>query len=311
MGPIMLVFFAAVFYLDELMGGVRLPDFLLPIGRTFNHERFPAGTAIFPVIVAIALFAAREMTAILAGKGIQASKRVMTFAALLGLFITAFVPDEIPGRAGGAGAAGAAIVSFSAAAVLAFSMIFYARNRSVQGIVAAAGGALLAFVYLGLMFGAMVAIRREHTAWLLLWTLITTKSCDIGAYFTGRAIGRHKLIPWLSPGKTWEGLAGGLLFSTLVGYAGIVLLNRTVDLSMPPLWACLVPGFVFGLVGQAGDLMESVFKRDAAIKDSGALVPGMGGVLDVLDSVLLVAPLAYWWLRVGVSYGWLIKTPPL
>jgi phosphatidate cytidylyltransferase len=305
MGPVIFIFVASVFLLDELMGGKPLPAFLEGLGRLFGIQKIPAGLAMFPVIVAIDLFAAREMSTILIGKGIHGSKRVMTFAAILGLLVTALVPDNIPG------AAGAAIISMSAAAVLAFSMVFYARNRSVQGIVAAAGGALLAFVYLGLMFGAMLAIRREHSAFILLWALVVTKSCDIGAYFTGRAIGRHKLIPWLSPGKTWEGLWGGLAFSTLIAYLGLLLLEKTIHISLPPWWACLVPGVLFGAVGQAGDLMESVFKRDAAIKDSGAVVPGMGGVLDVLDSVLLVSPLAYWWLRIMADKGWMVPQAPL
>jgi len=304
MGPVIFIFVASVFLLDELMAGKPFPPFLEGLARLFKLTTIPAGLAMFPAVVAIDIFAAREMSTILLGKGIQGSKRVMTFAAILGLLVSALVPTDTPGPAG------AAIVSMAAAAVLAFSMVFYARNRSVQGIVAASGGALLAFVYLGLMFGAMLAIRREHSAFILLWALVTTKSCDIGAYFTGRAIGKHKLIPWLSPGKTWEGLWGGLAFSTLVGYLGLLLLERTIHITLPPWWACLVPGFLFGAVGQAGDLMESVFKRDAAIKDSGAVVPGMGGVLDVLDSVLLVSPIAYWWLRIMADKGWLVPILP-
>ena len=296
MGPVILVFVVSVFLLDELMEGRPMPGFLGWMGL----ERIPSGAAMFPAIVAIGIFAALELSAILTNKGILASKRVMSGAATLGLVVTTFVPDSFPG------ATGAAIFSMAAAAVLAFSMVFYSRHRSVEGVVAAAGGALLAFVYLGLMFGALLAIRREHSAWVLLWVLVVTKSCDIGAYFTGRAIGKHKLIPWLSPGKTWEGLMGGLALSTLVSYLGLLLLERG-GITVPPLWACLVPGVLFGVVGQAGDLMESVFKRDAAVKDSGATVPGMGGVLDVLDSVLLVGPLAYWWLWILEAKGYFVS----
>jgi phosphatidate cytidylyltransferase len=300
MGPLMILFVLGVFLLDEILEGERLPESF----RALGLSTVPAGVAIFPVLVGIAFLGARELATIVTSKAIAASKRVMTFAAVLGLLIAAFVPDHIPGGAG------AAVISMSAAAVLAFAMVYYARNRSVQGIVAAAGCALLAFVYLGLMFGALVAIRREHSAWVLFWVLLVTKSCDIGAYFTGRAIGRHKLIPWLSPGKTWEGLIGGLLFATLISYLGSLLLIRTLGLTDVPLYLMLIPGFLFGAVGQAGDLMESVFKRDAALKDSGATVPGMGGVLDVLDSVLLVCPLAYWWLRILSTHGYFVQPPP-
>jgi phosphatidate cytidylyltransferase len=296
MGPLMLLFVAGIFLLDEIMERRPMPAFLDWTGL----DHIPSGAAMFPVVVVIGIFAALELAAILSHKGIQASKRVMASAATLGILVTTFVPDRLPG------AAGAAIFAMAAASVLAFSMVFYARNRSVEGVVAASGGALLAFVYLGLMFGALLAIRREHSAWIVLWVLVVTKSCDIGAYFTGRAIGRHKLIPWLSPGKTWEGLFGGLVLSTLVSYLGLRLLYSSTGMTIPPTWLCLLPGVLFGLVGQAGDLMESVFKRDAAMKDSGATVPGMGGVLDVLDSVLLVCPLAYWWLRILEGKGYFV-----
>jgi len=163
--------------------------------------------------------------------------------------------------------------------------------------VGAAGGTLLAYVYLGLMLGFIVAIRREHSGWLLLWVLVATKSCDIGAYFAGRAFGRHKLIVWLSPGKTWEGLAGGVAVSSLVGGLGVYAL-RAIDPEtlIGPAFGALA-GCVFGLVGQMGDLIASLFKRDAGIKDAGAVLPGFGGVLDVLDSPLLVLPVAYWLIK--------------
>jgi phosphatidate cytidylyltransferase len=117
------------------------------------------------------------------------------------------------------------------------------------------------------------------------------KSTDIGAYFGGRALGRHKLIPWLSPGKTWEGLVCGVLTAGLVG----ALLARWIHLPTFPLpwWKGFVFGMVIGGIGQLGDLLESLMKRDAEVKDSGKLIPGFGGVLDVIDSPLLAAPFAY------------------
>src|SRR5262249_23507982 len=123
--------------------------------------------------------------------------------------------------------------------------------------------------------------------------------CDIGAYFTGKAIGRHKLIPWLSPGKTWEGLFGGIAAAALVA-AGAAALYRhclgTNGIGLMPCGYAAFVGALFAIAGQAGDLLESVLKRDAGVKDSGQALPGMGGVLDVLDSILLTAPLAFWML---------------
>ena len=166
---------------------------------------------------------------------------------------------------------------------------------------------MFAFVYLGLMFGFLLALRREHSAWVVAGVLLITKSCDIGAYFTGRSIGRHKLIPWLSPGKTWEGLFGGIVTAGLVAVGALWLYRRSFGVTgigaMQWPYAALVGG-LFALSGQAGDLLESVFKRDAGVKDSGQSLPGFGGVLDVLDSILLTAPVAFWWLT-----GWRDNSP--
>ena len=120
---------------------------------------------------------------------------------------------------------------------------------------------------------------------------------------TGTLLGRHKLIPWVSPGKTWEGLVGGLVLSGGVAMLAIVLSRQVADdprfhqLAEMPLWRAAFIGILFGITGQAGDLLASVLKRDARLKDSGHSLPGFGGVLDVVDSVLLVAPVAFWALK--------------
>jgi len=186
---------------------------------------------------------------------------------------------------------------------LLLSLLFYSRHRTVEGVVAAAGGTLLSFVYLGLMFGFVLAIRREHSVWLLFWVILTTKASDIGAFATGKAIGKHKLILWLSPGKTWEGLYGGIALSAAVGAAGIAGLNQWQSEPVPPAWTGAIAGVLFGLTGVVGDLIASLFKRDAGLKDSSQVLPGFGGVLDVLDSALLVAPVAYWWIHLVHGAG--------
>ncbi len=297
LGPILIVTVGGAFYLDEMLEGRAMPSVFSWTGL----DHIPPGILMFPVIAGITILASRELAGILASRGVAGSKRVVTVAALAGLVCSTFIPK------GFTGTDGAAIVAIVAVLVLALSMVFYARHRSVEWIIAATGGALLSFVYLGLMFGSMLTIRHDHSALVVLWIILVTKSCDMGAYFTGRAIGKHKLIPWLSPGKTWEGLWGGLAVSTLMGYLGLLLLHKVIEISMPPVLLALIPGAVFGFVGQVGDLMESAFKRDAGRKDSGSTLPGMGGVLDVLDSVLLVCPLAYWWLTLMHAHGYMVK----
>ena len=130
-------------------------------------------------------------------------------------------------------------------------------------------------------------LRFDHSAWILGGAVLTAKSCDIGAYFTGRAIGSRKLIPWLSPGKTWEGLLGGVAIAALVG--GLLALASShlpaESDHLSPLVGTVL-GAVLGLLGQAGDLAESLLKRAAGAKDSGRILPGMGGVFDVMDSLL-------------------------
>ncbi len=128
----------------------------------------------------------------------------------------------------------------------------------------------------------------------LTLAIFVPKCCDIGAYFTGRLLGRHPMSPVLSPKKTWEGLAGGLLLSAAVAVA----INRL--LSGPVLrsdGSAAGFGVVVGGIGALGDLAESLIKRDCRRKDASQVVPGFGGVLDVVDSIIFAAPVAYCWLR--------------
>jgi phosphatidate cytidylyltransferase len=184
--------------------------------------------------------------------------------------------------------------------VLLGSMVWHSRTRSSKGVLVAAGAALLSFVYFGLMFGFVLALRREHSAWVVLGILVITKSCDIGAYFTGKTIGRHKLILWLSPGKTWEGLVGGVVTAAALGVLFAYLVT-TQGISEAPhvmaWWHGALLGAFLAIAGQTGDLVESLLKRDAGVKDSSSLVPGFGGVLDIIDSLLPAAPVAYWLLH--------------
>ncbi|HTU23077.1 MAG TPA: phosphatidate cytidylyltransferase [Gemmataceae bacterium] len=155
--------------------------------------------------------------------------------------------------------------------------------------------------YLGLLPSFLVQLRwldatattpRDARGALAL-AIFVAKCCDIGAYFTGRLLGRHPMSPVLSPKKTWEGLMGGLLLSA----AAAVAINRPLSVVRGgDLWAVAF-GLVVGGVGALGDLAESLIKRDCRRKDASQVVPGFGGVLDVVDSILFAAPVAYCWLR--------------
>jgi phosphatidate cytidylyltransferase len=195
-----------------------------------------------------------------------------------------------------------------AASVLAFIIVFVmlgaalrrAWSRQTQGAIVHMAGTVLSTLYLGGLGWFLMALRVKHafrvsgvqgSTMIIVMILLCVKFTDIGAFFGGKTLGRHKLIFWLSPGKTWEGLVCGVLTAGAVG----ALLAMWINPPMYPLpwWKGFVFGMVIGGIGQLGDLLESLMKRDAEVKDSGKLIPGFGGVLDVIDSPLLAAPFAY------------------
>lgn len=136
-------------------------------------------------------------------------------------------------------------------------------------------------------------IHPHGRAWLL-YLMAVTKLGDTGGYVAGSLAGRHKIAPHISPGKTWEGLCGAFL--TAVATSMIIAHFANDELAhMRSLEAALL-GLVLGLAAVAGDLVESAFKREAGVKDSGALLPGIGGVLDLIDSLLFTAPVLYLYL---------------
>ncbi|MCD4823233.1 MAG: phosphatidate cytidylyltransferase [Phycisphaerae bacterium] len=151
----------------------------------------------------------------------------------------------------------------------------------------------LGVFYLGVGGAAMLSLRSFDNSGLLILFLAAVKCTDIGAFFVGSAIGKHKMIPWLSPGKSWEGLFGGLLAAAIVGVVGWWI--DSIQAEPAICWSLeqfIVFCAVVGLAGQFADLCESLLKRSAGVKDSGALVPEFGGILDIMDSPLLAAPVA-------------------
>lgn len=131
------------------------------------------------------------------------------------------------------------------------------------------------------MWGGLTIVTILAAIWL----------CDTAAYFAGRAFGKHKLFPRVSPNKTWEGAIAGFLAAVVVFVAG-----RALVLPYLSLGSAVTCGVIVGLFGQLGDLAESLLKRDAGVKDSSALIPGHGGVLDRFDSLMFVAPLLFFYL---------------
>jgi phosphatidate cytidylyltransferase len=177
-----------------------------------------------------------------------------------------------------------ALVAFLAATaawwVAAFVWLAVAPARGGPRAAAAAGFAVLVPAAIGIT--RLVAIDSEGQV-LMLFLLILIAAADVGAYFGGRALGRRKLAPRVSPGKTWEGFAAGMLAAMLAAGAGAMLFGQPL---LPWLAVCAV----VALVSVVGDLAESMFKRRAGLKDSSALLPGHGGVLDRVDSLTAAGP---------------------
>lgn len=136
----------------------------------------------------------------------------------------------------------------------------------------------------------------------LLFALLTTFATDTGAYFVGRLTGRHKMAPSLSPGKTWEGAAGGLAAAIIAALLIAGPLYRYLNLDLV-WWQPVLIGAAVGIAAQGGDLLESKLKRIADVKDAGRLFPGHGGMLDRLDSLLLTIPTVYYLAALALRYG--------
>ena len=162
-------------------------------------------------------------------------------------------------------------------------------------------------IYVALLAGCLVGVRMisdvasrsavPHLASKLLTMFFAfVMMTDTGAYYVGRAIGRHKLAPSVSPGKTIEGAIGGFAMAIVTGYLCKVIFFQEIPISH-----ALILGAAIGVIGQIGDLAESLLKRSAGVKDSGNVLPGHGGVLDRIDSILFCAPLLYYYSRLFAS----------
>jgi phosphatidate cytidylyltransferase len=165
---------------------------------------------------------------------------------------------------------------------------FYQRIRyGISGTLANIGGACFSMMYLGFLVMFIPGVRIDFGIWHLLMLIFVVKCSDIGAYTFGRLFGKHKFSPVISPKKTWEGMAGAVLAAVIVAVA----FAESCDIMS---WRLgIVFGVVFAFLGQLGDLAESMLKRDAEKKDASNSVPGFGGILDVVDSVLVTAPFGY------------------
>ena len=165
----------------------------------------------------------------------------------------------------------------------AFAWILLAPQRQSSTLTLLCGAIVLVPAFVGLVHLQLSAPFLVHGPELVLWLLLLVSAADIGAYFAGRQFGRNKLAPRISPGKTWEGAIGGLAAVALIAALGARRLHLPVGIGM-------LLGCALGVFSIVGDLTESMFKRAAGLKESGVILPGHGGMLDRVDSVVAAAP---------------------
>ena len=190
-------------------------------------------------------------------------------------------------------------------------IILFVLGLSVRQLVSksnTAGITAIATTLLGLMYVPWLLnfiqkinfFPNVEGKYFLLYFILVTKFSDMGAYSVGSLIGRHKMIPRISPGKTWEGFAGAIVVSTAASLVFVHFFGGKMT-GMNLLHAAIL-GIVLSVTAVIGDLIESLFKREAGVKDSGGLFPGIGGILDLLDSLLFNAPIMYLYLRHILSH---------
>ena len=195
------------------------------------------------------------------------------------------------------------VAAFGALAILSLG-ISLSRPEDAPRALASASATVFGVVYVALLAGFLIGVRMtpdtaatpKLAAKLLTTFFAMVMMTDTGAYYTGRTLGRHKLAPRVSPGKTIEGSVGGFLTAVLAGFV-----CRLVFFPQIPLIHVLVLGAAIGLISQVGDLAESLLKRGSEVKDSGSIFPGHGGMLDRVDSILFCAPILYYYSRLFIS----------
>ena len=184
------------------------------------------------------------------------------------------------------------IIVFTAATLVSATL----RGAPFEKMLASAGATILGVLYVVLLGGHLVALRtgfnQSLSADLLSFFFLVLMGADTGAYYVGKTFGKHKLAPSISPGKTWEGVAGGLAAGLLMATLAHFWFFREL-----PLKIALPLAAVMTILGILGDLVESALKRGAGAKDAAKILPGHGGILDRLDSLLFNAPLIYYFGR--------------
>jgi phosphatidate cytidylyltransferase len=267
-----------------------------PKNRRNLAVRIASAVVLFPLAVWLTYVGGLPFATLASvASAIAALELVLMFGAIgvaevFGIAVAGLIPfmaaweqsgDLLPGWSGLA-LAGATVVLL---------VLFLFRRGPLEEIPRAMSVVALSWLYCGLLLASLVGLRlRFSVSWVIL-AFVVTWGNDTFAYFAGHALGRHKLMPRISPGKTWEGFFGGAVGSVLFAL-GARLVLPGLDRELSPGLALAV-GLGGAVLGPLGDLAESMVKRAAGVKDSGRIIPGHGGLLDRIDALLFVAPWVY------------------
>jgi len=270
-GSLMTVLFSGLILLDGWFDG--------SLTASSADDKQVQGTLVALLVGAAAGLGGLELARLAASKGLVVLNPVCAIGLVL-VSTSWWGAQLVPVPLGG-------YLSLATVLTLAGMMLWQQIRFGVHGVLANCGVSCFSLLYLGLLGAFILGIRIDGGPLDFLSFVFVIKASDIGAYTFGKLFGRHKLAPRVSPGKTWEGLAGAILFAVVVSlaFAGIF--------GIMPVWLAPLFGAVMAVVGQLSDLSESMLKRDAQQKDSSNRVPGFGGILDVIDSPLFAAPCAY------------------
>lgn len=265
----------------------------------FDHRQPTPGLVLLPLALTLSVLATREVLWLLSARDLRPLPGVLyagNLAIVASNAAAMWWPSGWPAEP--LGRLGWPLAAFGLAGLAVFlgEMRRYERPGRVMEQLATA---IFGLFYVGVLLSFVAQMRLLGSGSLgvpaIASLVIVVKMCDTGAYTVGRLFGRHKMAPVLSPGKTLEGAAGGLAFACLGSWLAFRYLvpGGPSTTGLVGSWGWLIYGILVGLAGMFGDLAESLIKRDVGRKDSSDWLPGFGGVLDVLDSILFAAPVAY------------------
>lgn len=265
----------------------------------FSKNRILSDYVFLAIVLVLAVAGLVEFYGLADRLGLACFRRWGVFGGVLLITGTFFHFTDLLGLHDGPPQVNDFETSFLILFVLGLCVVRFFSRSNTNGILAIAT-TLFGLMYVPWLLNFIQKINffpgiNGNGKYYVLYYIVVTKFSDSGAYAVGSLIGRHKMIPRISPGKTWEGFVGALVIST---GASLLFAHLAAGRLAGMTWAhATILGIILSVSAVLGDLIESLFKREAGVKDSGKLFPGIGGILDLLDSLLFNAPLMYLYLR--------------